>query len=321
MNRKSSLSLSKAQMEHLSVLKADVQKFLQLAPGEVVVDATLGLGGHSLDILKAVGGSGKLIAFEQDERNLQEAKRRLKAYEKQIVYVHDNFCNLKTRVNENGFSQVDAILFDLGLSSPHVDEGERGFSFMKEAPLDMRFDQRQSLTAEIMVNTYEEEKLAEIFHVYGEEPMGRKIARMICERRKEKPFTSTTELAEFVAGVVPKKFAKKVHGATRVFQALRIAVNDELEVLKTALRESMEILKIGGRVVIISYHSLEDRIVKHFFKELERPVAVGEESIYSNFGDPFVENLAKKPVVPDEEEIKENPRSRSAKLRAYKKLK
>lgn len=308
-------------MEHLSVLKSDVQKFLQLELGDVVVDATLGLGGHSLDILKAVGERGKLIAFEQDERNLEEAKQRLRAYEKQIVYIHDNFCNLKTRVTGSGVDQVDAILFDLGLSSPHVDEAERGFSFMKEAPLDMRFDQRQSLTAERVINEYEEEKLAEIFHIYGEEPMGRKIARMICERRKDKLFSSTVELADYVAGLVPKKFAKKVHGATRVFQALRIEVNDELEVLKTALEESMEILKVGGRVVIIAYHSLEDRIVKHFFKDLERPVAVGEESIYSNFADPFVENLIKKPVVPSDEEIKENPRSRSAKLRAYKKLK
>lgn len=308
-------------MEHLSVLKGDVQKILQLKPGEVVVDATLGLGGHSFDILEAVGKDGKLLAFEQDSRNLQEAQVRLKPYEKQIVYFHDNFCHLKSRVTGSGYSQVDAILFDLGLSSPHVDEGERGFSFMKEAPLDMRFDQRQALTAAVVVNTYEERKLAEIFQTYGEESWAKKIASRIVQQRAQKPFVTTVELADFIAGVIPKKFTKKVHAATKVFQALRIEVNDELGVLKTALEEAMEMLKVGGRIVVISYHSLEDRIVKHFFKDLERPVAVGEESVYSNFADPYVESLTRKPVVPSDEELKENPRSRSAKLRAYKKIK
>lgn len=307
-------------MEHVSVLRNDVQKYLDLQSGEKVIDATLGLGGHARDILEKVGKDGVLIAFEQDERNLSEAKVRLKSYESQIVYFHDNFRYLKTRVT----GQVDAILFDLGLSSPHVDDETRGFSFKNDGPLDMRFDDRESLTAAVVVNTYPEEKLMKIFFEYGEEKFSRKIAGRICERRKSKPFESTVEFADFVASIpglaVPGKKFKR-HPATQVFQALRIEVNDELNVLKEALEASMELLKVGGRIVIISYHSLEDRIVKQFFKDLEHPkVSDPNAAIYRNFDEPIVEALSKKPVIPSESEIDENPRSRSAKLRAYKKL-
>lgn len=315
--------LFEAKLTHVPVLRKDVENYLNLRSGEVVVDATLGLGGHSLDILDAIGKKGILIAFEQDERNLDEAKKRLKNFEKQIVYIHDNFRYLKTRITEAGFQEIDAILLDLGLSSAHVDDSERGFSFLKEGPLDMRFDRREKLTAAHVVNAYKEEDLVRIFFRYGEEKMAKKIAREICQRRKDKNFSSTVELAEFVSSVFPEKIKRKskVHPATRVFQALRIEVNDELKVLEEVLSQAMEVLKIGGRIIIISYHSLEDRIVKHFFKELERPPATAEESIYSNYGDPKIEVLTKKPVVPGESEIEENPRSRSAKLRAYKKIK
>ncbi|MFH1218390.1 MAG: 16S rRNA (cytosine(1402)-N(4))-methyltransferase RsmH, partial [Candidatus Peregrinibacteria bacterium] len=213
--------------------------------------------------------------------------------------------------------EVDAIFFDLGLSSPHLDEGERGFSFQNEGPLDMRFDKRGKLTAYEVVNGYSEEELMKIFFKYGEEKYSRKIAGRIVERRKEKLFETTTELAEFIKGVVKEG---KTHPATQVFQAIRIEVNDELGALKEGLEGAMSRLRAGGRLVVISYHSLEDRIVKQFMRGLEKPEASEDEKIYKNFGDPLVKILTKKPVIPTEEEISSNPRSRSAKLRALKKL-
>jgi 16S rRNA (cytosine1402-N4)-methyltransferase len=310
-------------MEHLSVLKKEVGEYLGLREGEIVVDATLGLGGHALEMVKSVGKKGRLIAFEQDERNLKEAKKRLKDFEKNIIYIHDNFRYLKNRITGVEIEQIDAILFDLGLSSPHVDEGDRGFSFMKDGPLDMRFDPRQKLTAEVVINTYSEVELAKVIYEYGEERLSRMIARKICEKRKVVPFKTTTELAEFMYQIMPfkGKAYKKVHPATRVFQALRIEVNDELNSLKEALQQAVEMLKIGGRIAVMSYHSLEDRIVKHFFKELENPeVKDLHESLYRTHGEPIFESLSKKPVIPANKEIESNPRSRSAKLRIYRKL-
>lgn len=310
---------AKIKKRHIPVLKVDVEKFLDLKGGEVVADLTLGLGGHAEIILNKIGKHGYLYAFEQDQRNLKEAQTVLRAYKDQITYIHDNFRYLKTRVTGN----VDAILLDIGLSSPHVDIAESGFSFMSDGPLDMRFDQRNQLTAADVVNTYSEKRLVEIFYEYGEERLAKKIARDICKRRVEKKFSSTKELGDFIEKSMPKKYSKslKWHPATRIFQALRIEVNDELNALKEVLPQAISILKIGGRIVIISYHSLEDRIVKQFFKELEHPKAVGEQAIYSNFGVPIVKALTKKPVIPSQKEIEENKRSRSAKLRAYEKLK
>lgn len=311
-------------MEHKPVLREEVQKYLDLKSGEVVVDATLGLGGHALDIVEKIGKKGLLYAFEQDERNLEQAKARLKKYEKQIVCLNDNFCHLKTRVYESSKELfVDAILFDLGLSSPHVDDPQRGFSFMKEGPLDMRFDPRSSLTAEMVVNTYSEKDLADIFYFYGEERMARRIAKKICEQRKMTKFITTLDLANFMAKISPSRAhgKTKIHPATRVFQALRIAVNDELNVLKQALAQAFEILKPNGRIVVISYHSLEDRIVKDFFNTLLRPAVTDQkQALYRNFGEPLIEVLNKRPVTPSEKELINNPRSRSSKLRAAKKI-
>lgn len=304
-------------MEHESVLREDVQKYLELKPGDKVVDATLGLGGHSLDILKKIGESGKLYVFEQDERNLKEAKHRLKEYEKQIVYFSNNFRYLKTRITDEGVSEIDAILFDLGLSSPHVDEADRGFSFMKDGPLDMRYDQRSPLTAADVLNTYSEDDLANIFFKYGEERMGKRVARKICEDRAKEPFASTIKFAKFLERILPSKNKKK-HPATQIFQALRMEVNDEMTVLQEALGQAVEMLKVGGRIVVISYHSIEDRLVKQFFKTLLLPTASPQEQIYRAHGDPMVQALTKKPAIPSDKEIQTNPRSRSAKLRAYK---
>lgn len=310
-------------MEHLSVLKNDVQNFIDLRGDEIFVDATLGLGGHALDVVKRLTKGGRLIAFDQDERNLVEAKKRLKAYEKQITYIHDNFRYLKTRITGEGIGEVDYIFFDLGLSSPHVDESERGFSFMREGPLDMRFDQRNEKTAATVVNTYGQEDLANVIYEYGEERASRKIARQIIARREEKPFETTTELAEFLESIIHKKRSKKganSHPATRIFQALRIEVNDEFGALKDAMKQATEILKVGGRILIITFHSLEDRLVKKFFMELEKPPVGVEKAMYQSHGDPIFKRITKKPVIPAQEELDENPRSRSAKLRVYEKL-
>ena len=315
--KKVTFPLFLATMQHLSVLQKDVQNYLNLNQGDTVLDATLGLGGHSLDILKKIGKSGRLYAFEQDERNLNEAQKRLKDYQGQITYIHDNFRYLKSRVTGKEF---DGILFDLGLSSPHIDDSSRGFSFMKDGPLDMRFDPRSPLTAEIVLNTYPERELARIFREYGEEKFSNKVARYICEDRKTKKFTSTAELAAMLKRIIPESKKSSAHPATRVFQALRIEVNDELNALKEALNQSFEVLNHGGRLVVISYHSLEDRITKQFFRELEKPEADAEKSIYSVHGDPLIKILTKKPVTPTEEEMSENPRSRSAKLRALQKI-
>ena len=242
---------------------------------------------------------------------------------KKVIYINDNFRYLKSRIAEKGIKEVSAVLFDLGLSSPHVDDCERGFSFIKEGPLDMRFDLRGELTAADVINRYEEEELARVIYEYGEERRSRQIARKICTKRKAKPFTTTKEFADFIAEILPKEFKKKgkFHPATRIFQALRIEVNDEINALKEALVQATDVMCSGGRIVVISYHSLEDRVVKHFFKELMRPpVKSAEESLYRSYGEPLFISLTKKPVIPTETEIAENPRSRSAKLRAYQKI-
>jgi len=308
---------------HIPVLQKTVEKYLDLNEGEYAVDCTLGLGGHSKDILRKIGEKGKLFAFDQDERNLIKAKENLKEYTNQIVYFHDNFCDLQNRLGGENVGNIDAVLLDLGLSSPHVDDAERGFSFINDGPLDMRFDQRTKLTAADVVNSYPEKDLMIMFFEYGDEKASRKLARLICERREEKRFETTMDLANFIEKVYPKKRVKKSsrsHPATKVFQALRIEVNNELSVLNDVLKQLMNVLKIGGRVVIISYHSLEDRIVKKYFNKLLKPKPSLEQENYQNFGDPIVEKITKKPLVPDDEELALNPRSRSAKLRVYKKI-
>jgi len=307
-------------MNHESVLAKEVQNCLNLRKGDAVVDATLGLGGHSLEILEAIGKKGHLYAFELDEENLKEAKKRLAAYTSRITYINDNFRYLKTRVIGK---KIDAVLFDLGLSSPHVDDPKRGFSFLKEGPLDMRFGPEGKITAEEVVNNYPEKQLAEIFWKYGEERFSRQIAKRIADQRKILRITTTTELAEIVKRSYPLKLIHKMqhHPATKVFQALRIEINDELNALQEALKQSYEILEVGGRLAVISYHSLEDRIVKQFLRELEKPTAQGQEAIYSVSGEPLIQILTKKPITPSQEELEKNPRSRSAKLRAAIKIK
>lgn len=313
------------ELTHRPVLLTETLDLLNLEAnlpagqaGKHVIDATLGLGGHSLEILKKIGPKGKLMAFDQDERNMKEAKKRLKKYEKQVLFIHSNFEHLAEYASKHHF-QPDAILLDLGLSSPHIDDPERGFSFQKEGPLDMRFDKRQQLTAERVVNSYSEKDLADIIFHYGEERKSRLIARVVVLARKKSPIKTTTQLAEVIGKAIKTK--GRIHPATLTFQALRIYVNRELEVLEQVLKQALKLLKKGGRLVVISYHSLEDRMVKNFFrdqtrncicpKELPMCQCQFEKKLYI---------LTRKPIIPDGIEVSHNPRSRSAKLRAAERL-
>jgi len=305
---------------HTPVLLQETIDHLNLRAGQTVVDCTLGLGGHSEAILEKIGPKGHLIAFDQDEGNLKAAKERLKKYEKQITYIHDNFEYLEEHLKDRGIKTVNAILFDLGLSSPHVDDPERGFSFMKEGPLDMRYDKRQGLTAEKVINTYNEEKLADIIFKYGEERRSRAIAKKIAHIRKSEPIVSTLQLARII-GWGPKGHKSKIHPATLTFRALRIYVNREMEVLEKALDQAVKILEPGGRIVVISYHSLEDRTVKNKLRYYTQDCICPKELpvCQCNFQKKLY-LLTRKPIIPNGIEVSRNPRSRSAKLRVAERL-
>ena len=323
------------ELTHHPVLLHETLDLLNLEANTQIIDGTLGLGGHSLEILKKLGPKGKILAFDQDERNLKVAKERLKKYEKQVIFAHDNFENLLKQAKKHQF-KPDAILLDLGLSSPHIEDPERGFSFMKDGPLDMRFDKRQELTAYQVINSTPEKELADIIYQYGEERQSRKIARRIVEARKRKKIETTTELAEIIEGKrkagsgkrkelttyrLPPTARKGIHPATLTFQALRIYVNRELEVLEKVLEDSLSLLQPGGRLVVISYHSLEDRIVKNFFKHQTKNCICPKELpiCQCNFKKTLY-ILTRKPIIPNRVEVSENPRSRSAKLRAAERL-
>lgn len=293
---------------HDPVMLDEVCDLLELSKKRNVVDATLGMAGHAKEMLSKMPKAGKLIAFDADPEHLKVAKRKLRSLKDRVTLVNANFGDLGEAIKENSrVKGIDAFLFDLGLASPHVDIPGRGFSFQGEGELDMRFNPKeQTTTAADVVNSYSEKKLIQIFKEFGEERFARKIAQAICKSRKRKPFKTTTQLADFIAKHV--KRVGRIHPATRVFQALRIEVNRELDVLVEGLKQAAELLKKDGRIAVISYHSLEDRIVKNFFRDLARD----EKS-------PF-RLVTKKPIAPTPEEVERNPRSRSAKLRVIEKL-
>lgn len=306
-------------MEHLPVLENEVVEFLNPKPGDTIVDCTLGLGGHALRIIPELGKSGNYIGFDLDEKNLSEARKRLEKYGGQVKLVKRNFRYLSDELLKLGFDQVDGILLDLGLSSPHVDDPSRGFSFREEGALDMRYDRSSGKSAYDVVNHYSDEELIKIFREYGEERMARRIAGAIVEVRKIAPLKTTKELSELIGSVVRGKH--HLDPSTRVFQALRIEVNDEISALKDVLPQAFSHLKKGGRMVVISYHSLEDRIVKHFFKDESRECICPKElPICVCNHKPTLKILTKKPMTPTLEEIGRNRRARSAKLRAIEKL-
>ncbi len=289
---------------HVSVLLNEVLEILALQSGQVVADGTLGRAGHAIEILKRTAPDGKLIGLDKDPEAVREAGDRLAEYGKRAVIVQADFRELPRVLAETGIGRVDAILLDLGVSSPQIEDAGRGFSFLQEGPLDMRMDPRQELTAEEIVNQYPEEDIRQILWDYGEERLARQIARRIAEERRSRPIRTTKALENVVFHAVPKSYRYgRIHPATRTFQALRIAVNGELEALTQFLKEAPDCLKDGGRLAVISFHSLEDRIVKNAFREL------GKNKMGMI--------LTKKPMVPAEGETQSNPRSRSAKLRAF----
>ncbi|AKM84608.1 TPA: 16S rRNA (cytosine(1402)-N(4))-methyltransferase [Patescibacteria group bacterium] len=287
---------------HQPVLTDAVIEHLALRPGQTIVDATLGLGGHAKSILERLGGTGKLVGIDQDEQALQAAEHNLSSYQDQLVLVRGNFRDFVQLVQRAiGSVRVDGILFDLGVSSLQLDDTSRGFSFNKSARLDMRMGGGEVTAAEV-VNAYPVDELVRIFRDYGEEPRAMSIAKRIAVARQQQPIETTEQLVGIIGGYL----GGRRHPATRIFQALRIEVNDELGALERALPQAVESLKPSGRLVVISFHSLEDRIVKHFFKTLTTGGSV--------------RLLTKKAVTPSWEERKKNRRARSAKLRAIEKL-
>lgn len=308
------------RLQHIPVLLQETLEYLDLKEGKTIVDCTLGLGGHSKEILKRIGENGRLIAIEQDEENLKVAQENLKEFSKQVLYISDNFGNLKEIFEKNKLGKVDGIFFDLGISSVHLDVAEKGFSIKQAGPLDMRMDKRNKLTAAEIVNTYSEEELVKIFWRYGEEKQSRKVARAIIAHRESKKIEQTNELADVIAEVKSKMRWGGGHPAAQVFQALRIEVNQELDVLKKGLEDALELLNKGGRMVVLSYHSLEDRIVKKFFKENTRECICPVSQPVCTCDWERKVKLISKLIIPTEDEIKINPRSRSAKMRVIEKL-
>lgn len=304
---------------HTPVLVEVVLSFLQPTQDVGYVDATLGGGGHAERILKASSPSGRLIAFDADGDALEYGKKRLAEFSDRMIYVHDNFSNIRKSLNELNIRNIKGILLDLGVSSRQLDDVARGFSFQRTHRLDMRMDRRSAFDARQVVNSYPVERLAGILSKYGEEKHSKKIARRIIDVRAGQPIETTGQLSNIVESVVGKRFLKK--SLARVFQAIRIEVNDELNNLQAALRESLDVMNPGGRLVVISYHSLEDRIVKDFFREQSiTSVPSGHKYLPDRPVSPRLRVLTKKPVVAGETEIQQNPRARSAKLRAAEKL-
>ncbi len=308
------------EFKHKSVLLNECIENLNIRKGCIYVDGTLGGGGHSYEILKKLDGTGKLIGIDRDKVALEASKDRLKEFNN-FELVHDNHANILNILENLGISHVDGILLDLGVSSYQLDEASRGFSYMQDSKLDMRMNMEDKLSAYEVVNNYSEDKLARIFFDYGEEKYSKSIAKNICIKREEKEIKTTFELVDIIKNSMPKKaLNEKQHPAKRVFQAIRIEVNEELTKLKQAVIDSIEALNNKGRLAIITFHSLEDKIVKHTYEEMEGrctcpkdfPVCVCNYVSYGKI-------ITKKPITSSDEELKSNPRARSAKLRVFEK--
>lgn len=285
-------------MKHIPVLSTETCSWLAPVANQDFIDATVGLGGHASLLLERTAPNGRLLAIDRDPVNLEIAKQNLHAFGDRVVFVQSSYSALKKIAYDHGFSDADGLLMDLGFSSGHIEDAQRGFSFQQSGPLDMRYDRAHDVTAEMIVNGWTAQDLAQIFFQFGEERQAHKIAKALVEERRKNRFTTTDQLANLIERLIPRR--GKIHPATRVFQALRIAVNDELGELERTLPQALDVLKVGGRLAVISFHSLEDRIVKRFFKSQ---------------ADVTVKLLTKRPIIATHVEQKQNPRSRSAKLR------
>jgi 16S rRNA (cytosine1402-N4)-methyltransferase len=307
---------------HISVLKRESIEGLNIRPDGIYVDCTLGGAGHSLEIAARLGEGGRLIAFDQDETALRHAETRLAAYKDRVRLIKSNFRYLEDRLRELGIARVDGVLYDLGVSSPQLDEAERGFSYQHDAELDMRMDRRGSLTAYEIVNEWPEEALADILDRYGEEKFAKRIAGRIVEARAKAPIRTTRELAELIKASIPAAARRTgPHPARRSFQAIRIAVNDELGALEASLEQAVRLLNPGGRLCVISFHSLEDRITKQCFaKFVERCTCPPDFPVCVCRKRSILRVVTRKPITAGEDELRANARARSAKLRIAEKI-
>ena len=307
--------------KHISVLLEESISSLNLKENSIIVDCTLGYGGHSSNILARIK-KGFLFAFDQDSEAIRHSTDRLNAVGTNFTIIKSNFVHLKEKLKEQGVEKVDGVLFDLGVSSPQLDEKERGFSYHEDARLDMRMDKDNPLSAYEVVNNYSKEQLANIFYKYGEDKFSNNIAKKIVEYRQNKKIETTLELVEIIKTAVPMKFRIDKHPARQIFQAIRIEVNNELGVIEPAINQALDLLNVGGRVAVITFHSLEDRLVKNIFKEkcAIDPKLKGMPNIPAEYLPDF-ELVVNKAINPSEEEIKNNPRARSAKLRVIERIK
>ena len=300
--------------KHYTVMKYEAVDALQCCDGKIYVDCTLGGGGHSELILRRIQPNGRLIAFDVDEDAIKASSERLKDY-KNLTIVKDSYTNIKKVLQNLGIEKITGgVLFDLGASFHQFNKGERGFSFSKEAPLDMRFNQDSDFSAYDVVNTYREDDLVRIFSEYGEERFSKRIAKKIVEQRKLKKLETTTELANLIVNCTPH-IKTSIHPATRVFQAIRIEVNNELTNVKNTLNDVLDLLDFGAIISVISFHSLEDRLVKNLFKYHSQRCHCDKTQMICKCPPPVLELVTKKPIVASDEEISANPPSRSAKLR------
>ena len=309
------------EFKHVTVLLNEAVDILDIKPEGIYVDGTLGGAGHSLEIVKKLT-SGKLICFDQDINAISAAKEKLKDFMDKTILIHSNFENLREELNKLGIESIDGFLVDLGVSSHQLDVPERGFSYMQDAPLDMRMDNNAELSAYDVVNTYSEAELKRVIEDYGEENWSARIAKLIVERRATMPIRTTFELVDAIKAAIPKKMRdENQHPAKRTFQAIRIEVNRELDVIEKTLLAAVEMMNEGGVLAVITFHSLEDRIVKNVFKKLQYSCTCPPEfPVCICNSKQVVEIITRKPILPSENEVEMNPRSRSAKLRAARKL-
>lgn len=307
--------------EHVSVMLDETVKGLKIKADGIYIDGTLGGGGHSEHILKQLD-TGILIGIDQDANALEAATKKLSGYGDKFVPVRGNFSEVKSILKDLNIDKIDGMVLDLGVSSHQLDEAERGFSYRFDAPLDMRMDQRQSLDAYEVINTYSEDELNQVIKMYGEEKWARRIAQFICEKRSEGPIKTTLELVDLIYKAIPAGARREGgHPAKRTFQAIRIEVNRELEILKGTIKDISEVLKPKGRIAVITFHSLEDRLIKHAFKDLAQGcICPPELPICMCDNQPTLKIITRKPILPSDEELEVNSRSKSAKLRIAEKI-
>ncbi len=310
------------EFQHKSVLLDECMEALNIKPDGIYVDGTLGGGGHSYEICRRLSEKGRLIGIDQDEDAIEAAKARLGEFKDKVTVIRSNYCDMKRELNSRNIAAVDGILLDLGVSSYQLDNAERGFTYREDAPLDMRMDQRQQKTAKDIVNGYSEMELYRIIRDYGEEKFAKNIAKHIVNARKEKALETTGELIDVIKAAIPMKVRQVGgHPAKRTFQAIRIELNRELEVLSESLGDMIDLLNDGGRIAVITFHSLEDRIVKNIFREQEDPCICPKDFPVCVCGrKPKGRVITRKPIVPGEEELLWNRRAKSSKLRVFERI-